>query len=827
MNWQIQDPVLIFAVILLILLIAPLLFARLKVPGLIGLIVAGVLAGPHALGWFSDDGTFQLLGKVGLLYLMFLAGFEIEFNEFARHRRDSIVFGVLTFIIPQVLGALAARALFRLTWPQSILLASLFASHTLIPLPMVARLGLMRHRVVATTVGGTILTDTAALLVLAVIAESVSAAPGAGFWVVQAALLGVLVFFGLWALPRIGYWFFRVAAPDETAEFLFVLAAAFATSYLAHLCRVEPILGAFLAGLALNRLVPASSPLMNRIEFVGNALFIPFFLISVGMKVNLSVALQWRSWAMSAFMIATVTATKWLAAEAGGRALRYSADERGLMFGLSVNQAAATLAAVLVGVRLGLFDDNILNGTILMMLATCILGPWMTHRHGERLAVGEAISRPTPRGVQRVIVPLAHPESANALVDLALLLRGRSTEPIYPLAVAQDGIGIEERLEAAERTLGRAAARAAAAGAPVVPVTEIDTTIAGGIVRAIREYRASAVVMGWSRRYASPVSVLHWLPREVLERTRTLLVLARIRRPIGSLRRALCIAPLGLEHTPGFDEMLRAALQIAALTELHLFAPPESIQRLRDVAAKARGGGPVIAHPTPEETAWPEALASVRPSAQDVVLVLMARPGCLGWRPRDERLPPRVADTFPETDFLLLYPPLPEEGADAALNFDAATNSDSERLLSPAAVRTDVPGGDIERTLSDLLATVMGDHARAVEAARRLAGQEASALTPDIALLHGHEMGFGESRVFVAICREGFSLNGVVAPRRVVFTLVSDSALPPASHLRALAIIARAVQSDAFRRTLTPGTAPAEIVRAFRAANADRPAVRN
>lgn len=364
---KIEDPVLIFAVVMLIMLVAPLLVSRFKVPGMIGLILAGLVVGPNMLGILARDGTFELLGTVGLLYLMFLAGLEINLNEFIRRRKQSLVFGALTFLVPQVFGAVGAYFLFGFSWKSAILLASMFASHTLLSFPIISKLGISKNRAVTTTIGGTILTDIAALLVLAVIAESVVYEISMLFWIRQGVLLALLVFVALWVLPRIGFHFFRLVTPDGATEFVFVMAAVFLMSFGAHLAHVEPIIGAFLVGIALSRLVPENSPLMSRLQFVGQTLFIPFFLISVGMLVDLRVFFAGvDAWMVALYMSAAVILTKWLAAISSARLLGFTRDEGMLVFGISVNQAAATLAAVLVGYRLDIFDSSVLNGTILM-----------------------------------------------------------------------------------------------------------------------------------------------------------------------------------------------------------------------------------------------------------------------------------------------------------------------------------------------------------------------------------------------------------------------------------------------------------------------------
>ena len=483
---QITEPVVIFAIVMLILLAAPLLFERLKVPGMIGLIVAGIVVGPHGLELLAREGIFELFGKVGLIYLMFLAGLEINLRQFNRQRRDSMVFGSLTFFIPQLAGMLLARLIFGFSWPASVLLASMFASHTLVSYPIALRLGIAKTRAVSMTIGGTILTDTAALLVLAVVAEMTVKDLSPQFVLQMAGLLVVLVVGTLAGLPRLGNWFFRSAEPDGAAEFAFVLSACFVVAALAGWAGFEAIIGAFLAGLALSGHVPEKSVLMSRLQFTGQALFIPFFLISVGMLVDLgALASGTQGWAIAGFMSAMVIGSKWAAARMSGNILRLTRDEVGLVFGLSVNQAAATLAAVLVGLRIGLFDAPVLNGAVLMILITCMIGPWLTDRHGRRLSLAQplGLEESGQEAPQRILIPVDKETTAIPLMDFALLLRQHEGhEPLYPLNVANEED--ESRVAAAERVLTPAVLQAVAGGVPVQVATRIDANTASGILRA-------------------------------------------------------------------------------------------------------------------------------------------------------------------------------------------------------------------------------------------------------------------------------------------------------------------------------------------------------
>lgn len=587
-----NHPVVVFASVMVILLVAPLAFERLRVPGMVGLIAAGVALGPHGAGLFQNDATFGLLGTVGLLYLMFLAGLEINAAEFRANRVSSVVFGGLTFAIPMVAGTLLARRVLPgFSWPQAVLLASMFASHTLLPHPIAARLGLARHRAVVTTVGGTILTDTAALLVLAVVAETTRTQLTPLFLARQMFLLVAFVGLVLWGVPRIGYWFFRRVEPDGASEFVFVVAVVFVAALGALLTGVEAIIGAFLAGIALSSLVPEQGVLRNRLEFSGHALFIPFFLLKVGMLVDPGILLRgWGVWRVALFMCATVIATKWGAAALAARLLGYTRDEGRLVFGLSVNQAAATLAAVLVGCEIGLFDDAVLNGTIMMILATCILGPWVTERSGRKVAeVQRHVDTPWTPHAHRVLAAVGSPRTADRLLDLALLLATPGAGRIHALHVAQEGPAEEREIAEADRALAAAIVRGAGGGVDVEGVTRIAANPAQGIVRAARELRASVLVLGWAGHGVAHMFLFRSLLDRILAGSRSqTVVVGRWPHAVGTSRRMWVLVPPLVERQEGLEEGLQSLCTIA----LRAGGGPDGPCGRRRVRRPACGTGP-------------------------------------------------------------------------------------------------------------------------------------------------------------------------------------------------------------------------------------------
>jgi Kef-type K+ transport system membrane component KefB len=389
------NPVLKFLLILIIILAAPILLNRIKIPHLLGLIIAGAIVGPFGLNLIERDSGIILSGTAGLLYIMFLAGLEIDIADFKKNTSKSIIFGMYTFLIPMILGTLAGIYLLQFSIISSVLLASMFASHTLIAYPLISKLGVVKNRAVTLTVGGTMITDTLALLVLAVIVGMTNGEVNSEFWVrlsISIFVFGLIVMF---LFPIIARWFFK-RFDDNVAQYIFVLAMVFLGATLAELAGIEGIIGAFLTGLALNRLIPHTSPLMNRVEFVGNAIFIPFFLIGVGMLIDYRAFFKdLETIKVAIIMIVIATSAKFLAAWATQKTYKLSLDERRLIFGLSNAQAAATLAAVLVGYNIilsysptgepiRLLNDAVLNGTILMILVTCTIASFVAQKGAKK-----------------------------------------------------------------------------------------------------------------------------------------------------------------------------------------------------------------------------------------------------------------------------------------------------------------------------------------------------------------------------------------------------------------------------------------------------------
>ncbi|HOY10044.1 MAG TPA: cation:proton antiporter [Candidatus Omnitrophota bacterium] len=785
---EITSPVLMFAFMLFLVLFSPVFFRRIRLPGIVGLIVAGIVVGPHALGILQSTKSLQLFSTVGLIYIMFLAGLEINLNEFSRQKKNSFLLGALTFCIPMLAGTLGAKYFFPLSWPAALLLASMFASHTLIPFPITARLGINKERSVVATVGGTIITDTAAMLVLAVIAESAVTRLTAVFWARQIIFLLALVWFALWVLPRIAYTLFKIFAPDGENEFLLTLALVFLTSHFAHLAGVEAIIGAFFAGLSLSRLIADSSPLKNRLEFVGHTLFIPFFLISVGMLVNLRVMLSgWEVWGIALFMVVSVIMSKYAAAFIFAKTVRFTKDEMNVIFGLSVNQAAATLAAVIVGFRLGIFNEAILNGTIFMIFITCLIGPWFTEKYGQNVARARHLKagEHRPEGGDRIMVAVSRDESAEFLTDVALSLRvPGSKEVIYPLYVVQDGIDIERRVSAGEKVLSGVVARIVSADVPVSPVTRIDVNIPGGILRAVKECHADTLVLGVTpSREMNFKARLFDVSDKVCDESHQLLLLCQMAHALNIGKNLFVLIPPVLECQDGFRQALESLKNLAAGNKLRLclIGMADTVRFLEDNVLKGLSvGGEVSLHTLDQWKDLPAYIKKAGLQASDSIILMAARKGRLAWRPSMKSLAHALTMECPANNVIMVYPADagPEDGEEESPQEDRAS---AHALLTRPAVPID--SKNPEKGIRQLLESQFSPGSLIFsEVMNKLSPPAPVALSPGILLFHTHSAYLTEPVILLGLGRHGKT--------RAFFILISPANQINA-HLQALTKVAR------------------------------------
>lgn len=657
----ITDPVQVFLIIIAIMLVAPLVFERLKMPGIIGLILAGVLVGPHGLNILARDDTIELLGTVGLLFLMFLGGLETSLNDL--RGRSAVGFGLATFALPMLIGTGAMLAL-NYSWLAAILVASCFASHTLVSLPILARLGIMRSQAVTATLGATLITNVLALLVLAVVVKATQGDLTLGFWLFLIPALTIYTIATLVGVPILGRWFFKQFGHDEGAEFIFVLATLFVVSVIAGLIQVEPIVGAFLAGIALNQLIPPLSPLMNRLQFIGNTLFVPFFLISVGMLVDpLVLVREPKSILVAGVMIGAELASKFGAAWGIGSLFRFSFPNTMVMFGLSLAQAASTLAAITVAFNIELVDELTVNGTIAMILVSCVLSPWITSKWGQRVkpvAANTSVSDQTAQLSDRILVPVANPNTENNLLQLALILAKRAKGTLLPIhVIADSGEPVSATAMTQQQQLLDAAEQIAHASVTAVePIGRVDDSIDKGIIRAAAERKASLIICGWKGYSSYRENFFGGVLDNVVRLATVPVLITRFPEPIKNTSRVV-FAAAEMETTPSeFKRSVKLAQTIAEelKASLQIVQVQGSAQKTRYTALKL----PELPDSIPVERVRGSLAARVSRFLEPGDLVILTASTHRIGEPVLGKVPEAIARRHPKTSIIIIhFPRLP------------------------------------------------------------------------------------------------------------------------------------------------------------------------
>jgi Kef-type K+ transport system membrane component KefB len=556
----VKNPVLILALTLLIILFAPLILKRFRIPGIIGLIIAGVIIGPNTLHIIEESTSFELFSKTGLLYIMFLAGLEIDMQEYKQNRLKSLVFGAFTFFIPITIGYIVCIYIFGFSlWP-ALLLASMFSTHTLLSYPIVSNMGVVKNRAVQVSFGGTIITDSAVLILLGVITNVVGGEINFMFWLRLVVSLGLLCFSVLYLLPKVSRWFFRNIEGQGSSQYIYVLAVVFISGFFSELAGVEPIIGAFLAGLALNRVIPHNSVLMNRVIFIGNTIFIPFFLISAGMLVDFTVFLKGTDALVFAGILSLVALlTKWLAAQATGAIYKYTKYEKRVMFGLSASHAAATLAVIKVGYDIGLFDQNVINGTIILILITCMVSSFVTERAARKIAITDKeISKKIIDRTERILIPVSNPENIARLIDLALIIKdNRSQEPIYPLSIVEENEDADEKINIVKKVIDGVVEQIASVDKKVQVLKKVDLSIVDGIARTCKAYSISDVLISWKAQQGTGNLIFGSIADNLLVKTKQSIIISKVIQPLNTYKRIIVLLAPNSELESGFNLVIR------------------------------------------------------------------------------------------------------------------------------------------------------------------------------------------------------------------------------------------------------------------------------
>lgn len=661
------DPVLKFLLILLIILAAPLLLNKLRIPHLLGLIIAGAIIGPHGFNLVLRDSSIILSGTAGLLYIMFLAGLEIDMADFKKNSTKSLVFGMYTFLIPMILGTVVGIWVLRFNVLTSVLLASMFASHTLIAYPIISKLGISKNKAVSITVGGTMITDTLALLVLTIIVGMATGQVNDMFWIrlgVSILIFALIVLFGF---PFIGRWFFK-HVHDNISQYIFVLVMVFLGSFLAQVAGMEAIIGAFLSGLALNRLIPQSSPLMNRVEFVGNAIFIPFFLLGVGMLIDYRTFFtSFETIKVGLIMIIVATAAKYIAAWMTQKTFHLSTDQRSVIFGLSNAQAAATLAAVMVGYNvitgtdangepIRLLNESVLNGTILMILVTCTIASFAAQKGAHNIAAQDISDKEeNKKESEHILIPVSNEETVEELVNLSLAIKSpQNKNGLFALKVIDNHHSDEKALKQSRRVLQTAVNTAAATDTRMKDLLRYDLSVSNAIASVVKEREITDLVVGLHKEKDIPAAFLGHIVESVLAESSVSTFIYKPAQPISTVRRHLIIIPELAEKEIGFNQIifrLRNVTQNTGAATV-FYGSEATLNALKKLLAKKSGEASYI-----EFNDWDDFLIVFRDiKPDDTMWIILSRKEGLSYAPAMARIPKYLNKYFQANSFVLAYP---------------------------------------------------------------------------------------------------------------------------------------------------------------------------
>ena len=663
--FPITDPTLIFFVVLLMILLSPIIMGRLRIPHIIGMVLAGVIVGKYGLNILERDASFELFGRVGLYYIMFLAGLEMDMEGLKKNRTRVIVFGLLTFLVPFAMTYFMGVSLLSYTPLAALLLSAIMASNTLIAYPIVGRYGLTRHTSSTLSVGSSMMALFMALIVMASIVNSFQGGAGIGFWVLFVVKFFVYSIGLILVIPRLTRWFLRRYS-DAVMQFIFILAVVFLSAALSDAVGLEGIFGAFLSGLILNRFIPRVSPLMNRIEFTGNALFIPYFLIGVGMLINVRLLFQGTHILWVVFCLVLFgTLGKAVAAYLAAGVFRMPRLAGHMMFGLTSAHAAGAIAMVMVGRRLEispgvyLFGDEVLNGIVIMILFTCVISTVVTEWAAQRLRLKEKKEPELVKTVndEKILIPVKYPEYADNLVSMATMMRNpRLKRELVALNVVYDDVNMRHNQAEGQRLLEHLQHLASASDVPMTTQVRIAANIANGIKHAFKEFQASEILMGL--HFHHNISKGFWgeFTRSLYNGLSRQIIITRIMQPLNTVRRIQVIVPSRAEFEPGFYRWLERLARMTENLECRIIfhGRKDTLQLINEYIHNNFASVRAEYVPMKHWNELPDLATKV--SKDHLFVIVTARKGTISYKSAMERLPDEVNRYFKGKTLMIIFP---------------------------------------------------------------------------------------------------------------------------------------------------------------------------
>ncbi len=660
-SFPLQQPVVIFLVVLIVILLGPLVFRPLKIPSIVGMILAGILIGPYGLNLLERDTSFKIFGEVGILYIMFLAAVEIDMFHLRKSSRKGVIFGLLSFALPMAAGIFGSHYAFGVGWTTSVLIASMYASHTLVSYPVVSRFGLSNVQAAVIAVFGTIV---AVLLALLTLAQVVSVKVNGGFAVSGLIRLGISMVIYMLVVSYSFPWLTRRVFEhnnDAITQYIFILALVFVASLLAQLIGLEAILGAFYAGLVLNPMIPTRSGLMKNIKFLGNAIFIPYFLIGVGMLINVGVIFKgWNVAWVAINMTVVALFTKWIAAFIASKLFGLDSSDRQLMFGLTSGKAAATIAATIIGFQYGLLTEDIMNGAVVMILICCIVSTVTTERAARKIRIritAEELSHDelTPGEYARQIVAVANPVTSEGIMRLALFMRAPENHN-YITALFVRNNDDSRVVQMGRNALRSAVAVADGMDVEIKPVERFDLNIVSGLTNVSHEERATEMVIGLHRKSNIVDTFYGTMIEQLLKSTNKMVMMSRCFIPVDTVNRIVVTVPEKAEFETGFKLWVMRVANLGAQVAARLvfISYPATAEFIRSVIEEERIE---VRHDYRNMNTWDDfILLSSEIEEEDLLVVVSARKGSISYSSDLESLPVFLGRHFTRHNLLVIYP---------------------------------------------------------------------------------------------------------------------------------------------------------------------------
>ena len=665
--FPITDPTLIFFVVLLIVLFAPIIMGKLRIPHIIGMVLAGIVVGKYGLNILERDSSFELFGKVGLYYIMFLAALEMDMEGMKKNKSRLLIYGLLTCFIPFTLTYFMSIHLLHYSTKASLLLSCIMASNTLIAYPIVSRYGLQQKPSVTLSVGSSMLSLLIALVILAGLVASFGEHDGVLFWIFFAAKFAAYCGFMIFLIPRLTRWFLRRYS-DAVMQFIFVMAMLFMSAALSQIVGIEGVFGAFFAGLILNRYIPHISPLMNRLEFIGNALFIPYFLIGVGMLINVNLLFQGGHILWVIFCIVFFgTLGKAIAAYAACLGFRLPLSSGHMMFGLTSAHAAGSIAMVMVGMNIligsntYLVNDDMLNGVVIMILFTCIISSLITDWSSQKIILRDKElpeAEDEKKGNdEKILIPVRYPEYADSLMDLALLVRNQKlNRGLVCLNVVYDDKDMRYNQEQGRQLLDHCSQLAAATDVMTQTQVRIAANIANGIKHAFNEFQCSEIIIGMHMHPERSPKFWGEFHQSLFNGLSRQIIMARVIQPLNTIRRIQVAVPSRAEFEPGFYRWLERLSRMAGNLDcrIQFHGRTETLALINEYIQnrhhEVRADYALMNH-------WnemPQLAAQI--SNDHMLVVITARKGTVSYKTALERLPEEITRFFSGTNLMIIFP---------------------------------------------------------------------------------------------------------------------------------------------------------------------------